>query len=206
MDHVVLDVEILKGPDELPGGWEDTHAMGVAVACLWEERTRRMRVYGPNELSELQTRIRQADRVTGYNVLNFDYPVIWGIEKAVWLDGVRLGTSTADDSVGHLKTELLPKTNDLLRRIWESLQLNPDRFQAKTHGGYPLDRVAEATIGAKKIGHGAEAPKWFQQGLVQKVVNYCADDVALTRDLAEFVDRYGYVMSPSGLKIEMRKD
>jgi DEAD/DEAH box helicase domain-containing protein len=61
-------------------------------------------------------------------------------------------------------------------------------------GGTKLDDVAGATIGAKKIGNGADAPKWFQAGQVQRVVNYCADDVAIERDLADFVDCYGYVV------------
>ena len=60
-------------------------------------------------------------------------------------------------------------------------------------GGAKLDDIAGATIRARKIGNGADAPKWFQQGLVQRVVNYCADDVAIERDLADFVDRYSYV-------------
>lgn len=41
-------------------------------------------------------------------------------------------------------------------------------------------------------------PKWFQAGLVQKVVNYCADDVALERDLCDFIERYGYVIHRGG--------
>ena len=64
--------------------------------------------------------------------------------------------------------------------------------------------IAIATIGAKKIGNGADAPKWFQAGRIQQVCNYCADDVAIERDLTDFVDRYGYVIK-SGKQLFLKK-
>ncbi len=64
----------------------------------------------------------------------------------------------------------------------------------KGMGGSKLDDIAGATIGVRKIGFGGDAPKWYQAGQVQRVVNYCADDVAIERDLTDFVDRYGYVI------------
>ena len=65
-----------------------------------------------------------------------------------------------------------------------------------------MDAIASATLGASKIGYGGDAPKWYQAGLIQKVVNYCADDVALERDLTDFVERYGYVLA-NGVKLEI---
>ncbi len=183
-DHVVVDVEIQKTIEETPGGWGATDKLGVAVACLWEYGGQRMRVYGPDDVEDLQARLLKADRITGYNIFNFDFPVIWGIEKKSWM---------ADDA-GSVKQALLPKTNDLLRRIWKSLGLDPDKFVPRTHGGWKLDDVAEETLGIGKIGNGADAPIWYQKGLIQKVVNYCSDDVAIERDLSDFIDRYGYVV------------
>lgn len=187
MDHVVVDVEIQKTIEEVPGGWNATDKLGVAVACLWEHTTRRMRIYSKDDVERLRDRLLKADLITGYNILNFDYPVIWGIEKHEWLHHKRTG----------IREKLLPKTNDLLRRIWLSRGLNPDSF-SRDHGGWSLDLVAGETLGAKKIGHGADAPKWYQQGHVLRVANYCADDVALERDLAEFVDKYKYVLRDGG--------
>lgn len=180
MDHVVVDVEIAKTIEEV-GGWGHTHLMGVGVACVWEYATRRMRVYGPEDVLALQDRLLAADRVSGFNILNFDYPVIWGLGKKEWM-------------THELRSRLLPKTDDMLRRIWQTLGLNPDSF-GYHHQGWGLDAVCTHTLpGAPgKIGHGAEAPKWFQKGLVQKVVNYCADDVALERDLTDHVEQHGWV-------------
>lgn len=196
MDHVVVDVEIAHTIEETPGGREATDKLGVAVACLWEHRTRRMRVYGPEEVDALRARLLRADRISGYNIWNFDFPVIWGISKPDWLNWKIAG----DDPdirklVGgiNLKAELSQKVNDILRRIWHAQGFDPDRWQAGM-GGPKLEDIASATIGVGKIGNGAEAPKWFQAGQVQRVANYCADDVAIERDLAEFVDRYGYVI------------
>lgn len=181
MDHVVVDVEIAHNIEETPGGWNATDKLGVAVACLWEYTTRRMRVYGPDDVPALRERLLQADRITSYNGLMFDCPVVWGVRKCDW-------------KTGHpIYDMILPKTNDLLRRIWVALGFNPDVWQAGM-GGAKLDDIASATIGASKIGNGADAPKWYQAGQIQRVVNYCADDVAIERDLSDFVHHYGYVI------------
>lgn len=182
IDHVVVDVEIQKTIEEVEGGWDATDRLGVAVACVWEYSTQRMRVYGPGDVEVLRSRLLIADRVSGFNIYNFDFPVIWGVRKSAWTSNML-----------SVKDELRPKTDDMLRRIWIAMGLDPDRFGGG-HKGTGLDAVAEATLGARKIGHGADAPRWYQAGNVQKVVNYCADDVALERDLTDFVDRYGYAI------------
>lgn len=190
IDHIVVDVEIQKTIEETPGGWDATDKLGVAVACVWEYRTARMRVYGPDDVPALQARLMVADRISGFNILNFDFPVIWGFSKAAWSAKMVDGYKEAQA----LKVQLLPRTDDMLRRIWQALGLNPDVFSS-AHKGWGLDAVADATLAARKIGFGGDAPKWFQAGLIQKVVNYCADDVALERDLTDFVDDHGYVLN-----------
>lgn len=192
MDHIVVDVEIAKTIEEV-GGWDATDKMGVAVAVVWEYTNARMRVYGPDDLEALRERILRADRVTGYNTFNFDFPVIWGIAKGRWLNGATEPLEPGVPTPRYLKDKLAPKSDDLLRRIWVAQGFDPDRFQ-KGMGGTKLDDVAGATLGARKIGNGADAPKWFQAGQVQRVCNYCADDVALERDLCDFVEWYGYVL------------
>jgi DEAD/DEAH box helicase domain-containing protein len=46
-----------------------------------------------------------------------------------------------------------------------------------------LDRLAEHTLGIKKSGDGLQALKWFKQGRIQKIAEYCTKDVRITRDL-----------------------
>ena len=191
IDHVVVDVEIANCVEDTPGGWNATDKLGMAVACVWEYRTQRMRVYGPHDVKALQERLLSADRISGYNIWNFDYPVIFGLSKSEW-------ASPSNDAVLLIKGRLRgthdgDRTNDLLRRIWSALGIDPDRGPGGLRGT-KLDDIAAATLGVSKIGNGADAPRWYQAGNVQKVVNYCADDVAIERDLADFIDKYGYVI------------
>ena len=192
LDWVVVDVEIQKTIEEVEGGWNATDKLGVAVACVWQYTDQRMRVYGPDDVDALRERLLKADRISGFNIFNFDFPVIWGFDKRKWVSASPRGdTRYSQDMVEHVKQNMLTRTDDMLRRIWQAMGLNPDSFGGG-HKGCGLDAVAEATLGAKKIGHGADAPKWYQEGKIQKVVNYCSDDVALERDLTDFVERYGY--------------
>ncbi len=192
MDHIVVDVEIQKTIEETPGGWDATDLLGISCACVWEYEGQRMRIYGPDDVAALQERLLRADRISGFNIWNFDFPAIWGISRADWI--VSEGYVAPD--VSDLQVALLPKTDDILRRIWLSLDLDPDNFDPKTHGGYGLNAVVRALFNVEKIGYGGDAPKWFQAGNWARVANYCADDVALERDLVDFVDRYGFIINP----------
>lgn len=175
IDHIVVDVEIQKSIDQVRGGWNATDELGVAVAVVYEHLTDRYQVYMENDIPELRGRIRSADRVSGFNIWKFDFPVIFGLK-------------------GHERvSELLPKTNDILRRIWQSNNLDPETFSA-AHAGWNLGAVTMGTFNQDKSGNGADAPKWYQAGQLSRVISYCLDDVRLERDLVEFVDRYGYLV------------
>jgi DEAD/DEAH box helicase domain-containing protein len=49
-----------------------------------------------------------------------------------------------------------------------------------------LDSVATATLRVGKAGDGLQAVRWYRQGQVDKVLEYCQKDVELTKRLYEF--------------------
>jgi DEAD/DEAH box helicase domain-containing protein len=63
-----------------------------------------------------------------------------------------------------------------------------------------LDTIAEATLGRNKIGHGLEAIVWWRNGEKQKVIDYCTEDVRITKDV------YEYAMKNKSLKYLDGKD
>jgi len=182
IDHIVLDVEIQKTLEELPNGWDDTHLMGVSCGVVYEYSTDRFRIYGPDDVPALQERLLRADQITGFNIWRFDFPVIWGLPCRQRVETLRT------------------LTNDLLQRIWQTLGLDEEQF-SDLHKGWGLDAVARGTLGVGKSGHGASAPEWYQAGNWARLVDYCMDDVRLERDLAAFVDRYGYVVNGNTGKV-----
>jgi len=49
-----------------------------------------------------------------------------------------------------------------------------------------LDDVAKATLGTQKSGNGLQAVEWYKQGEIEKIREYCLQDVKVTRDIYEF--------------------
>lgn len=49
-----------------------------------------------------------------------------------------------------------------------------------------LDTIAEGTLGRNKTGHGLEAIVWWRNGEKQKVIDYCIEDVRITKDVYEY--------------------
>lgn len=180
IDEIVLDVETQRSPYELAGGFEATDKLGMACCVVYEYLGDRYRVYGPDDLPELCHRIREAERITGFNLLRFDLPVIFGC--------------TPSDFFRDTLPVIMP-ANDVLARIMQ---------QTGTRKGWSLDNTCRGTLGRGKIAQGSQAPDWFKAGNWSSLITYCMDDVALTRDLAAFVDRYGYVRRhPDGLTVEL---
>lgn len=63
-----------------------------------------------------------------------------------------------------------------------------------------LDAIAAATLGVEKTGDGLQALRWFREGKLVEIAEYCCYDVKLTKLLYEYgqqhrqlyyTDRYG---------------
>lgn len=72
---------------------------------------------------------------------------------------------------------------DMLAEIYENLG-----FRIK------LDDVAAATIGTKKSAHGLLAVQWWKEGKVQDVIDYCMQDVKVTKEVFEFGLKNGFIL------------
>lgn len=69
-----------------------------------------------------------------------------------------------------------------------------------------LDDVAQATLGVGKSGHGLQAVDFWKKGEIQKLKDYCLQDVKVTRDIYEhalehkevkYTDRMGQIQTVS---------
>ena len=56
-----------------------------------------------------------------------------------------------------------------------------------------LDSVASATLGAGKSADGLQALEWWRSGEIDKIIDYCREDVRVTRDLYDFGKRNRWV-------------
>jgi DEAD/DEAH box helicase domain-containing protein len=59
-----------------------------------------------------------------------------------------------------------------------------------------LDEVAESTLGVNKTAKGVDALKWWKQGRVRDIAEYCCYDVKVTRMVHEHGAREGKVTIP----------
>ena len=57
-----------------------------------------------------------------------------------------------------------------------------------------LDRLAEHTLGHVKTADGLQALKWYKEGKITEIVNYCRADVELTRNLLLHELEHGYLL------------
>lgn len=74
------------------------------------------------------------------------------------------------------------KSLDLLKEVYESLGRR-----------IKLDTIAEATLNEKKSGHGLQALKWWRDGERQKVIDYCIQDVKVTKKIYDYAMKHGKV-------------
>lgn len=61
-----------------------------------------------------------------------------------------------------------------------------------------LDQLAEGTLGKSKSGHGLDAIGWWKNGEIEKIRQYCIDDVRLTKELYEYALQHGKLFFKEG--------
>jgi DEAD/DEAH box helicase domain-containing protein len=68
--------------------------------------------------------------------------------------------------------------------------------EVSNHLGYrlSLDRLAEHTLGAKKSADGMQALKWYKEGKIKEICEYCRQDVEITTNLFHHGLEKGYLL------------
>ena len=163
----VFDCEIKNVIDKVKIGWGDHDKMGISVAVVFDYREMRFRVFDDSNASEFIALISKRDYLIGYNTIKFDVPLV----NACW--NHHIGPDTRQ-----------PLHFDMLKEIYNIIGLKK---------GYTVDEVAQETIGMKKSGNGADAPIWYQNGEIGRVIDYCIQDVNVEKALFEHVASKGYI-------------
>jgi DEAD/DEAH box helicase domain-containing protein len=61
-----------------------------------------------------------------------------------------------------------------------------------------LDDVAQATLGEKKSGHGLQAITWWKNGEIDKIREYCIQDVRVTKRIYDYALKNGHLKYTQG--------
>lgn len=181
---LIYDLEILNAiPDRvgprLDGvayceGWHDHAGMGVAVLGCYDYTTDRYRVFCQDNLSDFAQLVERQECLVGFNNNRFDNPVLTAA-------GVPIPPE---------------KCYDILEEIWRALRLPADGFIPSLHGGYSLEAMCQANFRVAKSASGANAPVLWQQGRIGSVIDYCLNDLRLTKMLLDRIIRCGALANP----------
>jgi len=167
---VFLDLETNELAEDV-GGWKNTHLLTLAVAVTYDERDVTWRTWHEEDLVDLLKYLIEAPVVVGWNLLRFDYKVLWGGLMRQAMHAI----------------ELLPLVNSIPEAWGQHIStIDLMAWLHRETGQYiGLDNAAKSTLGRGKT-EGVEArmiPQMLRDGEMRKVTAYCKDDVQLTRDL-----------------------
>ena len=76
---------------------------------------------------------------------------------------------------------------------WHTFDILEDIFQ-RLGFRLGLDHLAVETLSASKSADGLQALEWYKQGQMEKLTDYCRNDVAITRDLFQFGLQHGHLV------------
>lgn len=185
INAIIYDCEIIKGivkkgesrlPDiEYCDGWRDFANMGISVIGAYDYLEDRYRVFCADNFPQFQALLDRANLVIDFNGTQFDKPLL-------------AANNLHFDSDKHY---------DILREIWKAEGHDPDKFDYRTHGNYGLDACCRANFhGYAKSGNGALAPIDWQRGDIGSVIDYCLNDVRLTKELVDKIRLEGWIINP----------
>ena len=183
---IIYDCEIVKAIPPKDGaklegieyckGWRDFQNMGISITGCYDYAEDRYHVFCRDNFSKLKKLIDNRDIIIGFNSLAFD-------NRLCKANGLNVPDS---------------KSYDLLVEVWKAKGLgdkfNPDK--AHEYLGLGLDPLTEINLGQHKSGHGEIAPVQWQRGEIGAVIDYCLNDVRLTKQLIDKVIETGKLKDP----------
>lgn len=152
---------------EYCGGWRDFENMGISIIGACDIDT-----------GDLYTFVNPL--INGYD----DTPTINEFENFVTVETEVWGFNSLnfDDALCAANLIQVDTDHDLLQLVRLAAYGSTDWQDQPPGYSYSLDALARAN-GFKKSGSGELAPKLWQQGKYQEVIDYCLNDCKITREL-----------------------
>lgn len=187
---LIYDCEIIKAirdPKKVDlahieycNGWDDYENMGISVIGV--------NIIDKNDGYDL---------ISNHNIAKDDIAMfqigLGGTEVLVGFNN-----QSFDDKLLKANGFVIPETivnYDLLAEIWEGVGLGRE-FVYPTHAGFGLDAICKANGLGEKSGDGANAAVLWQKGKHQEVIDYCENDIKLTRKLFDLIQEKGEIKDP----------
>lgn len=179
MSHrLFFDLETKYSAEQV-GGWGNVMDMGMSVGVIWDSLDEAFHVYLEHQVPELIDHLKRAEITVGFNHVEFDLRVLAGAVPPI-------------DSRHQRYLELRAMNHcDLLTEVKNVLG---HRLK--------LDSLARPTLQVGKSADGLQALEWYREGRIDLIIEYCKQDVEVTRRLFEYAVEHGelHYDSRAGIK------
>jgi len=177
--------------EEIPSGWDGARRgeAGISCVCLYDTSTERYHVYAAKpfdednemglwnrqDLDDCVSHLNSADLLIGFNTISFDTPALQAVSEC----------------------DILPTQYDILAETWRAL--------GNRRKGFRLNELCLRHGLGQKSETGESAPKLYKSGRHGRLIDYCVNDVHLTLKLAQHIQRHGYIETPEGDQLVLRR-
>lgn len=160
-NQLVFDVETQYEFAEV-GGRENLHLLKVSVAVAYSYQDDKFIVFEEKDLDKFEDLILNTKRIIGFNIKDFDLPVLEPYFKRINIK----------------KLDVLDIMDDVIDNLGRRIS---------------LDNIAKVTLNVQKTADGLQAIRFFREGNMKALVDYCMQDVKITRDIFEHGKRHGII-------------
>lgn len=176
MKFLVFDLECRENPAEV--GWRNFEAQGVSYGCAYTSWDDRHTIFGEDGIPSIAELMLEADVISGFNILDFDYPLLWATS-------MRVGMRCPDK----VQERILAKSYDVLADVRYALG-------TKFAKGWNLQTIARANLTIEKSGDGADAPGLWKDGKWEELKAYVTQDVRVETALFLHCREHRRLVSP----------
>lgn len=182
-DYIVFDVETRRSARDV-GGWDKACDMGVSVVVCYDSRDGAYHAYTQDELPALFEKFISGSLIIGFNSWRFDYKVL----EPFWRESA--------NCTGAQDLYSLPAL-DIFKCV-----------HGKTGCRISLDNLGGATLQSSKSANGLQALRWWKEGRLDKIEEYCRKDVEITKNLYLYGREHGnlYYKNKAGMLVRVDVD
>lgn len=173
MDKLVIDIET-KNTFADVGGQFNLHKLEASFVGIYSYNKNAYLSFFEKDFAELGRLLQKSAVVIGFSINRFDIPVMQKYYEAnnPFSTGVNFNI---------FATERL----DLLEEIEQVLGSR-----------ISLDLLAKANLGIGKTHHGLDAVKFYKEGNMEELKNYCLHDVKITKELYDLAKKQQFLLVP----------